>query len=123
MAGHQRSLEDFNVILTPLPKGFIKEALRIINADRSVPGIIPENGWAGEVSCRKPRESPLAPAFNSGSPPPSTSPLLFDEEDPLSQPEGNCAVSSSEPTVENLFPPEPPTPRMCPGWEVSEGQC
>ena len=33
------------------------------------------------------------------SPPPSTSPLLFDEEDPLSKPEGHIVASSSEPTV------------------------
>ena len=38
--------------MTPLPRGFIKEALRIINADCSVrvPSTIPENGWEGEVS-------------------------------------------------------------------------
>ena len=81
--------------MTPLPKGFIKEALRII-ADRSiqVPATILENGWEEEVNCRKPRESLPAPASNSESPPPSTSPLLFDEEDPLSQPEGNIDTSS-----------------------------
>ena len=39
------------------------------------------------------------PASNLESLPPSTSPLLFDEEDPLSEPEGNIAASSSEPTV------------------------
>ena len=47
----------------------------------------------------EPREYPPAPASNLESPPPSTSPLLFDEEDPLSEPEGNIATSSSEPTV------------------------
>ena len=31
--------------------------------------------------------------------PPSTSPLVFDEEDPLLEPEGNIAASSWEPTV------------------------
>ena len=52
VAGHQESLEGIAVILTPLPKRFIKEALRITNADRSVrvPGTFPENGWEGEVS-------------------------------------------------------------------------
>ena len=101
MAGHRGSLADVDVILTLLPEGFIKEALRIINADRSVrvPGTIPEYGWEGEVSGWKPGESPPAPASNSESPPPSTSPLLFDEEDPLLEPEGNIAASSSEPTV------------------------
>ena len=39
------------------------------------------------------------PVSNHESPPPSTSTLLFDEEDPLSGPEGNIAASSSEPTV------------------------
>ena len=54
VAGHRGSLEDVDV--TPLPKGFIKEALRIINADRSVsvPGTILENGWEGEVDCWEP---------------------------------------------------------------------
>ena len=47
VAGQRGSLD--NVVVTPLLKGFIKEALRIINADRSVrvPGTIPENGWEG----------------------------------------------------------------------------
>ena len=56
-----------NVILVPLRKGFIEEALRIINADRSVrvPGTNPENGWEEEVSCWKPEESPHAPTSNS----------------------------------------------------------
>ena len=90
VAGHRGSLDDIDV--TPLLKGFIKEALRIINADRPlrVPGTIPENGWEGEVIFWEPGESPPAPASNCESPPPSTSPLLFDEEDPL---------SSSEPIV------------------------
>ena len=98
VANQRGSLDD--VVVTPLPKGFIKAALRIINADRSVrvPGTIPENGWEEEVTCWKPGESPPAPASNPKSPPPSTSPLLFDEEDPLSEPEGNIAASSSEPT-------------------------
>ena len=80
---------------------FIKEAMLIINADRSaqVPGTIPENGWEGEVIFWELGESPPAPASNPESPPPSTSPLLFDEEDPLLEPEGNIAASSSEPTV------------------------
>ena len=99
VAGHKGSLEDVDV--TPLPKGFIKEALRIINSDRSVraPGTIPENGWEGEVNCWQPGESPPASASNPESPPPSTSPLLFDEEDLLSEPEGNIAASSLEPMV------------------------
>ena len=59
----------------------------------------PENWWGKEVTCWKPRKSPAAPASNPESQPPSTSPLLFDEEDPLSEPEGNIAASSSEPTV------------------------
>ena len=77
-----------DVDVTPLPKGFIKEALRIINADRSVrvPSTIPENGWEGKVICWEPRESPPALASKPESPPPSTFPLLFDEEDPLSEP-------------------------------------
>ena len=49
--------------------------------------------------CWQPGEPPLAPASNPESPPPSTSPLLFDEENPLSEPKGNIAASSSEPTV------------------------
>ena len=99
VAGHRGSLD--NVDVTPLPKGFIKEALCIINADRSVrvPGTILENGWEGEVICREPGESPPALASNPESLPPSTSPLLFDEEDPLSEPEGNIAASSLGPTV------------------------
>ena len=51
------------------------------------------------MSCRKPRESPLVAASDSESPPPSTSCLLFDEEHPLLQLEGNIAASSSEPTI------------------------
>ena len=84
-----------------MPKGCIKEALRIINPDRSVrvSGTIPEIGWEGEVTCRKPGESPPAQASNPESPPPSTSPLSFDEYDPLADSEGNIAASSSEPTV------------------------
>ena len=98
VASHRGSLEDVDV--TPLPKGFIKEALRIINADRSirVPSTIPENGWEGEVNCWEPGESPPAPASNRESPPPSTS-LLFDEEDPLLETEGNIVASSLEPAV------------------------
>ena len=41
-----------------------------------------------------------ASASTFESPPPSTSPsffFFFDEEDPLSQPKGNIATSSSEP--------------------------
>ena len=48
--------------------------------------------------CLEPEESPPALASNPESPPPSISPLLFDEEDPLSEPEGNIVASSSEPT-------------------------
>ena len=94
VANQRGSLDDV-VVVTPLPKGFIKEAPHIINADRSVS----QNGWEEEVTCRKPRESPPALASNPESPPLSTSPLLFDEEDPLSEPEGNIAASSSEPMV------------------------
>ena len=36
VVGHQGSLEDIDVVLAPLLKGFIEEALHIINADRSV---------------------------------------------------------------------------------------
>ena len=83
VANQRGSFDD--VVVTPLPKGFIKEALRIINANRSVqvPGTIPENGWEEEVTCWKPSESPPAPASNPKSPPPSTSPLPVDEEDPF----------------------------------------
>ena len=99
VANQRGSLDD--VVVTRLPKGFIKEALRIINADRSarVPGTIPENGWEKELTCWKPGESPPPPASNPESLPPPTSPLLFDEEDRLSEPEGNIAASSSEPKV------------------------
>ena len=92
-------MEDIGVILTPLPKGFIQEALYIINANRSVrvPSTIPENGWEEEVSWWKPGESPLAPARDSESPSQSTPPHLFEQENPLSQPEGNIAASPSEP--------------------------
>ena len=95
-------MEDIDVIVTPLPKGFIKEAWHIMNADRSVrvPGTVPENGWEEEGNCQKLGESPPIPTSDSNTQPPSTSPLLFDEEDPLSQPEGNIAASSSEPTAE-----------------------
>ena len=45
LVSHRGSLDDVDV--TPLPKGFIKEALRIINPYRSVqvPSTIRENGW------------------------------------------------------------------------------
>ena len=71
---------------------------RIISANRSVrvPDTIPENGWEEEVRCQKFGESPPTLASNSKSLATSTSPLLFDEEDPLSQPEGNIATSSLE---------------------------
>ena len=46
------------------------------------------------MSCWKPRESPPAPACHFEFPPPSTPALVFDEEDPLSRPEGNIATSS-----------------------------
>ena len=51
VANQRGSLDD--VVVTPLPKGFIKEALRIINADHSVrvPGTVPENGWEKELTC------------------------------------------------------------------------
>ena len=71
LAGHKESLEDVGVILTPLPKGFVKEAVYIIHADCSlpVPGTIPEKGWHGEVSCWKPGESLPALASDFESPP------------------------------------------------------
>ena len=99
VARHWVSLEDVDV--TPLPKGFIMEAPRIIKVDRSVQGpcTIPENGWDGEVNCLEPGESPPATASSPQSPPPST-PLLFDEEDPLWEPEGNIAGQR----LENLLP-------------------
>ena len=95
VVGHRGSLEDVDV--TPLLKGFIKEALRIINVDRSVrvPCTIPENGWEGGELLGARRISSCL-ASNPESPSPSTSPLLFDEEDPLSEPEGNIAASNSE---------------------------
>ena len=70
LANQRGSLDD--VVVTPLPKGFTKDSLRIINADRSVrvPGTIPDNGWEEEVTCWKPRV-----------PAPPTPPLLFDEEE------------------------------------------
>ena len=116
VANQRRSMDD--VVVTPLPKGFIKEALCIINADRSVrvPGTILENVWEKEVTCWKLGESPPALASNPESPPPSTSPLLFDEEDTLSEPENNIAAFSSEPTVGE-------SRGRAPRWEVSEGQC
>ena len=100
MANQSGSLDD--VVVTSLPKGFIK-ALRIINADHSVrvPGTTPENRWEKEVNCWNRGESPLAQP-PTVSPPPSTTPLLFDEEDPLSEPEGNIAASCSEPTAGDL---------------------
>ena len=36
VVGHQGSLEDIDVTLAPLPKGFIEEALHIINAECSI---------------------------------------------------------------------------------------
>ena len=53
VVGDHGSVEDIDVIVTPLPKGFIKEAFRIINADCCVrvAGTIPGNGWKEEVSC------------------------------------------------------------------------
>ena len=60
---HQGRLENGDVTLTPLPRGFFKEAMRIINPDRSVqvPGTMLDNGWEGELSCRKLRESAPVP--------------------------------------------------------------
>ena len=68
-------------------------------APSGVPSAIPENGWEGGVNCWEPEESPPAPASNPESRPPSAFPLFCDEEDPLLEPEGNIAASSSEPTV------------------------
>ena len=62
----------------------------------------------GGVICLELGESPPAPASNPEFLPPSTSPFFFDEEDPLSEPEGNIAASSSEPTV-----------RECPAFMAS----
>ena len=83
VAGQRGSLDD--VVVTSLPKGFIKEALHIINADRSV----------------RPRPHLLPPSFlmkrilfwntRATLPPP-----------PRSQ------------QLENLLPSRPPTPRTCP---------
>ena len=89
------------VVVTPFSKGFFKKALCIITANVSVlfPGTIPKNGSEGEVIFWEPAESPPALASNPEPPPPSISPLFFDEGDPLSEPEGNIAASSSEPTV------------------------
>ena len=51
------------------------------------------------MNCREPGESPRAPASNPESLPPSIPPLLYDEDDPLLEPEGNIAASSSGPAV------------------------
>ena len=69
-----------------------------MNADCTVPvpDTIFENGWEEEVSCWKGKESVPALASNSESLCPSTLPLFFHEEDPLSQPEDNIAASSLE---------------------------
>ena len=119
VASHRGSLKHVDVILTPLPKGFIKEAVRIINADRRVrgPGTIPKNGWEGEVGCWEPGES-SCPGLQPESPPPSTSPLLFDEEDPLLEPQGNIAASSSEPTFAAFNFEDMP-----PDGKSAKGQC
>ena len=52
VVGHHGSPQEIDVTLAPLPKGFIEEALCIINADRSVPvpGTILEKGWEEKVS-------------------------------------------------------------------------
>ena len=56
-------------------------------------------GGKGEVNCWELGESPPALASNLESPPTSTSPLFFDEDDPLSELQGNVTASSSEPMV------------------------
>ena len=67
VTNHQGSWEDIDVILTPLPKGFIREAMRIINVDCYVPlfGAIPERGWEEGVICHKVGESPPTPAASN----------------------------------------------------------
>ena len=92
VASQRGSLDD--VVVTPSPKVFIKEA----PCSFRVPGTIPKNGWEGEVACWKRAQSPPALASNPESPPLSTSPHFFYEEGPLSELEGNIATSSSEPT-------------------------
>ena len=101
-------VEDADVILTLLPKGFIREALRIINAECSVqvPGTIPENGWEDKVICWKAVECSPTLASNSKSPPTSTLPLLLDEKGPLSQPEDNIGTSCLE-SKAGEFPASP----------------
>ena len=58
------------------------------------------------MTCWKPGEAPPTPASDPEYPPPSASSLFFDEDDPLSEPKGNIATSSSEPTVKesSAFP-------------------
>ena len=77
VANQRGSLDD--VVVTLLPKGFIKESLCIINADLSVrvPGAIPENGWEKEVTCWELGESPPAQASNPKSLPPIYFPTPF----------------------------------------------
>ena len=117
VVGHHGSREDVDIILTPLSKIFIKEALRIINLDRSVPvpGTIPENGWEEEVRCWKPGDSPLALAADSEYPPPHLLPpsflmkrILFCNPRAMLPPPPWCRQ------LENLLPPDPPTARTCP---------
>ena len=83
VVAHTGSLEDIDVLLSPVPGGFIKEALRIINADRAVrlPGTIPQKGWEEDLICWKDGESPPVPSPKCESPQPCDSPLLFEEEE------------------------------------------
>ena len=67
---------------------------------------------------------PLAPASNSKSPPPSTSPVILEEEDPLSQPKDNAATT---PSLEPKARKSPPSPASnsedALRWVLGEGQC
>ena len=119
------SLND--VVFTPLPKGFIKEAPRIINADRSfrVPGTILANAWEKEVTCWKPGQPPPASASNPESLPPCASPLLFDDDGGSSfrnRGQHCCLLPGANggriPRLPGLQ-----LRGLAPRWEVSEGQC
>ena len=117
VAGYQGSLEDIDVILTPLPKDSSKiEALRIINADRSVrvPGTIVENGWEEEVSCWKPGESPPAPASNLSPRPHLLPPSFLMKRILFHNPKAILRNPPQSQKLENLMPPQPPTLRTCP---------
>ena len=97
---HERSIEDIVVILTQLPKGFIKKALRIIKENHSE-SLAPSRR---PVGTGKRVAEDLGKLFLPWPPTPSPRPHLlplpvFDEEDPFSQPKGKIAASSSEPII------------------------